>query len=83
MAEKGKTPEHAERIMELPVEKLEHMNGFSMDFGKPLIIIMINNFTDQGRIQYFLGDGRNRIYILVNVADFFLIVVLMRNQIGR
>ena len=57
MAEKGKTPEHAERIMELPVEKLEHMNGFSMDFGKPLIIIMINNFTDQRRIQDFLVDG--------------------------
>ena len=80
MAENGKTSEHVERIMEFPVEKLEHMNGFSMDFSKPLIIIMINIFTDQGQIQYFLGDGANRIYILVNVVDIFVIVVLMRNQ---
>ena len=48
MAEKGKTQEHAERIMEFPVEKLEHMNGFSMDFGKPLMIVVNDNFTDRG-----------------------------------
>ena len=33
MADAGKTKE---RIMEFPVEKLEHMNGFAMDFGKYL-----------------------------------------------
>ena len=45
MAEAEKTKE---RIIEFPVEKLEHMNGFSMDFGNYLYQIYFNGRGGEG-----------------------------------